>query len=441
LTLRTGAALGPYLILGSLGAGGMGEVYKARDTRMDREVAVKTLSPRLASSTQATRRFEREIKAVAALSHRNIVTIYDCGSQGGIRYAVTELLEGETLSDRLKRGVMMWREALGVGIAVADGLSVAHRKSIIHRDIKPGNLFMTSSGDVKILDFGLARFLQSVSDTRVDTQEHSTVPFGVPSAESGSHGTNGCIVGTVDYMSPEQAAGEPAEIRSDIFSLGCVLYEMLSGTKPFLRGDPVETLHAIIHEEAPPLRTPNGEWPPALERTVSRCMEKMPARRFQTAQDLSVALSTILERTPRGLASASGGHSEPAVEKKNAENGEETSKKKASNPQWRQAQELFNHAAELYKRREFHLALGIFQQLRLSYPNEVSILYPEAMCLAAVRRLKEAESLLHRLNGRIDDSKVEKLRRRIEGMRSDGSIEETPPLPPFPADRPIPDKT
>ncbi len=219
MALTPGTRLGPYEILGPLGAGGMGEVYRARDTRLDREVAIKVLPEHLAKNPDAMARFEREAKVLAALSHPNILAIHDFGSEQGVAHVVMELLEGETLRDRVGRLAVPWRKAVEIGVAIAEGLAAAHSKGIIHRDLKPENIFLTSDGRVKILDFGLARWKPSTG-TKTD-----------PNAPTETK--EGTVMGTVGYMSPEQIRGTAAEAPSDIFSLGCVLYEMVTGQRAF----------------------------------------------------------------------------------------------------------------------------------------------------------------------------------------------------------------
>ena len=226
--LSDGTELGPYRITGPLGAGGMGEVYRARDTRLDRDVAIKVLPEAVATDPKALARFEREAKAVAALSHPNILAIHDIGEDAEIRFAVTELLDGETLRERLMRERLAWRKAIEIGIAMADGLSAAHAKGIVHRDLKPENVFLTSAGLVKILDFGLAR----ADAAALDGGDLGSDRLAALQTEAGS------VLGTVGYMSPEQVSGEPGDARSDIFSFGCVLYEMLSGPARFRRRIP-----------------------------------------------------------------------------------------------------------------------------------------------------------------------------------------------------------
>jgi TolB-like protein/Flp pilus assembly protein TadD len=285
--LQAGARLGPYEVLAPLGAGGMGEVYRALDTRLDREVAVKVLPERLAEDPSALSRFEREAKALAALSHPNVLTILDFGHENGVAYAVTELLEGESLRRRLLRARMSWREASEVALEIADGLAAAHSRGIVHRDLKPENVFLTASGRPKILDFGLARrkpLADPAEPGGQSTQTQETEP--------------GSLMGTVGYMSPEQVSGLPADARSDIFALGCVLYEMVTGSRPFSGRTGAETLAAILRDE-PVEPTRSGTQVPAdLAGVIRHCLEKQPDRRFQTARDLTFALKAILAGTP-----------------------------------------------------------------------------------------------------------------------------------------------
>ena len=257
----------------------MGEVYKARDTRLDRIVAIKVLPERLAQDSQALARFEREAKAVAALSHPNILALHDFGSEGGITYSVTELLEGETLRSRLGHGALTWRKAAEFGIAIADGLSAAHSKGIIHRDLKPENIFLTQDGLVKILDFGLAR---------------TAVPPAMEKAEAPTVTEDGVILGTVGYMSPEQVRGTPVDARSDIFSLGCVLYEMLAGRRAFSRETSAQTMAAILEAQPAELSTTGKQIPTALENVIAQCLEKNPQERFHSAHDVALALRATL---------------------------------------------------------------------------------------------------------------------------------------------------
>ena len=282
MALAAGTRLGPYEILTPLGAGGMGEVYRARDTRLGREVAVKVLPERLAGDPRALSRFEREAKAVAALSHPNILAIHDFGDERGLRYAVTELLEGQTLRERLVRERLAWRKAAEIGIAIAEGLSAAHTRGIVHRDLKPENVFLTSAGHVKILDFGLARA--------------DAVPSGqLTSAPTESAATEaGTVLGTLGYMSPEQVRGEPADARSDIFSFGCILYEMLTGRRAFTGDSPGQTMAAILRDQPAEVAALGTQVPEGVDRIVRRCLEKSPGERFQSAGDLSFALKESL---------------------------------------------------------------------------------------------------------------------------------------------------
>lgn len=270
--------LGHYRIAALLGKGGMGEVYRAHDTRLDRDVAVKILPGHLAQDAEALRRFEREAKAVAALSHPNILAIFDFGTESHVSYAVMELLEGETLRARLSREVLPWREAVRIAAAVADGLAAAHAKGIIHRDLKPENIFLTVDGQIKILDFGIAR-VKHVVTTETETLTDTTRP--------------GTILGTVGYMSPEQVKGEPAEAPSDLFALGCVLYEMVSGRRPFAGESVTETLAAILRDEPPALTGLQPTVPAKLEQLIKHCLEKKAAARFQAARELSFELGQL----------------------------------------------------------------------------------------------------------------------------------------------------
>ena len=287
MTLAAGLRLGPYEIVAPLGAGGMGEVYRALDTRLGRHVAVKVLPGRLARDAELTRRFEREARAVAGLSHPNILTLYDVGTWGEVSYAVTELLEGETLAARLARGALPWSTAVDFVAAAADGLSAAHSRGVIHRDLKPENVFLTSDGRLKILDFGLAR--QKLVASR---PEESSAPT------EGALTDPGWVMGTAAYMSPEQVRGEPADVASDIFSLGCVLYEAVSGHRPFRGESAVETMASILRDPAPKLSDQKPEVPRELSVLVAHCLEKQPTERFQSAHDLALALRALREAAP-----------------------------------------------------------------------------------------------------------------------------------------------
>src|SRR5271169_1448281 len=280
-----------YEILDPLGAGGMGEVYRARDSRLNREVAVKVLPELFAKNRSALARFKREAQAIAALSHPNIRAIHDFGEEGDILYAVTELLEGQTQQDRLMEGALPQRKAVEVARAIAQGLSAAHEKGIVHRDLKPANVFLTHDGTVKILDFGLAKVVQrQAPDTKTPTAEVASEP--------------GVVMGTVGFMSPEQVRGNPLDHRSDIFSFGTILYEMLSGRRAFRGDSAVETMSAILKEDPPDLSASNQNVSPALERIVHHCLEKNPEQRFQSARDLGFALESVSLGSSAGLAAA-----------------------------------------------------------------------------------------------------------------------------------------
>ena len=282
MVLTPGTKIGPYEVLSPLGAGGMGEVYRARDTRLHREVAIKVLPESLSSDPDRLRRFEQEARTVAALNHPNILAVYDFGSQNGTHYMVSELLEGETLGKRLEEGVLPARKTIDYALQIAKGLAAAHGKGIVHRDLKPDNLFISKDGRVKILDFGLAK--------QTPTELFGDGPTGGPTLAGTSPGV---VLGTVGYMSPEQVRGQKADARSDIFALGAVLYEMLSGQRAFKRDTGPETLAAILKDEPPELSGPPGNIPPGLERVVRRCLEKSPHERFQSASDLAFAVETL----------------------------------------------------------------------------------------------------------------------------------------------------
>jgi eukaryotic-like serine/threonine-protein kinase len=290
--LGTGTKLGAYQIIESIGAGGMGEVYRARDDRLRRDVAIKVLRQHLATDAEYLARFEREAQAVAQLSHPNILAIHDFGQDHGVTFAVTELLEGSTLRRRLGGAPIPWREAVEVVIAVADGLAAAHAKGIVHRDLKPENLFLTSDGRAKILDFGIARWapFDPNGETQVQTSEvRATQP--------------GTILGTMDYMSPEQIRGGYADQRSDLFSLAATLYEMLSGRRPFAGPSQLDTMSAILKDDPPPLPAPLGI-PPSLGAILSRALKKSPAERFQSAHEFGAALESVLHAQPAAAKSA-----------------------------------------------------------------------------------------------------------------------------------------
>jgi serine/threonine protein kinase/Flp pilus assembly protein TadD len=285
VTQPAGTRLGPYEILAPIGAGGMGEVYRARDVRLDREVAVKVLPDHLARDPDSLARFEREARAVAALAHPNILDIHDFGNESGIAYLVTELLEGESLRQRLTGSPLPWRTAIEIGLAVADGLASAHSHGIVHRDLKPENVFLTFDGRVKILDFGLARLERGPS-----TETSPTV--ATPTR-------TGTVMGTAGYMSPEQARGGHADPRSDIFSLGCILYEMATGKRAFFAENAAETLVAILRDEPADPADLVPELPDHLRLVILRCLSKYPDSRFESARDLAFALKVAGSESAR----------------------------------------------------------------------------------------------------------------------------------------------
>ena len=288
MALTSGTRLGPYEIVSPLGAGGMGEVYRARDSRLDRDVAIKVVRADRAASEGSRERFEREARAVAALSHPNILDIHDVGTADGRIYAVMELLDGETLRARLERGPLSWRKAVEIGAAIADGLGAAHAKGMVHRDLKPANVFLTADGRVKVLDFGLARLCEPAGAD----------PLSSPTL---SQTDPGAALGTVGYMSPEQVAGTAVTAPSDLFALGCVLQEMVTGQRIFARRTPAETMAAILNEDPAEIVV---DAPLELRRSIARCLEKDPDARFQSARDLAFHLRALLDPAASGRAPA-----------------------------------------------------------------------------------------------------------------------------------------
>ena len=298
---RIGQQIGRYRILGVVGAGGMGEVYRAEDPRLDRQVAIKILPPHLAGDEAALTRFKREAKAVAALSHPNILALHDFDFDGDTHFVVMELLDGETIAKRLLRGPMNWREAVQSAIAVADGLAAAHAKGIVHRDIKPENVFLTRDGQVKILDFGVARIFAGAQSA---TQTQATQP--------------GLAIGTLGYMAPEQLRGESVGAPADLFSLGCVLFELVTARKAFGGPTAPDIVAAVLTAEPPPITDAAKNVPPAVEQVVRRCLRKDAGERLQSARDAAAELRNVLQgnseaaavsrarwlRPPRWLAAA-----------------------------------------------------------------------------------------------------------------------------------------
>src|SRR5262249_40770368 len=287
MPLAAGSKLGPYEIVAALGAGGMGEVYRARDPRLGREVAIKILPVGLAGDSERLRRFEQEARATAALNHPNILAVFDIGSQDNSPYIVSELLEGETLRARLISGPLPVRKAVDYALQIVRGLAAAHDHGILHRDLKPENIFLTRDGHVKILDFGLAKLtMPQSSASGISTQATLDSTTG-----------QGVLLGTLGYMSPEQCRGAAVDARSDLFSFGAVLYEMLSGRRAFRGETTADTISAILKEEPPDLSATNRDIPPMLERIVHHCLEKDPAARFQSAPHIAFALESLSTAT------------------------------------------------------------------------------------------------------------------------------------------------
>lgn len=281
MALTSGTKLGPYEIVSLLGAGGMGEVYRARDTRLGRDVAIKVLPEALANDADRLRRFEQEARTIAALNHPNILGIHDIGAHDGAPFLVSEFLEGQTLREKLVSGPLPVRRAIEYGLGIAEGLAAAHEKGIVHRDLKPENVFVTRDGRIKVLDFGLAKLV------RPEENHETTVTLTSPAT------LPGMVMGTVGYMSPEQVRGEPTDARSDIFSFGAVLYEMLTGKRGFKRETSAETMTAILREEPPALSDTGWQGPLELQRILVRCLEKNVERRFQSASDLAFAMESL----------------------------------------------------------------------------------------------------------------------------------------------------
>jgi eukaryotic-like serine/threonine-protein kinase len=287
--LPAGSRIGPYEVMAPLGAGGMGEVYRARDPRLGRDVALKVVAPDAAADPERLGRFEREARAVAALDHPHILAVHDIGSDRGVDYVVFELLEGQTLRRRLESGPLPARKVVDYGVQVCRGLAAAHEHGVVHRDLKPENLFLTAGGQVKILDFGLAKQTGPADDENE-----------LPRAETRSAITEaGRVMGTAGYMSPEQAQGQRTDARSDVFALGAILYEMLSGRRAFAGSTPVDTLAAVLRADPPDIEADGV--PPGLERVVRRCLEKDPGERFQSAHDVGLALETLSGPAPPSL--------------------------------------------------------------------------------------------------------------------------------------------
>ena len=292
MTIATGAFLGPYEILAPLGAGGMGEVYRARDTRLGRDVAVKVLPAAFASDPDRLRRFEHEARAAGQLNHPNILVIHDVGVHEGVPYLVSELLEGETLRARLGGGPLPPRKSIEIALQIARGLGAAHEGGLVHRDLKPENLFVLRDGRVKILDFGIAKLTRP--EGVAGAGGSATAASQARSAPTATVDTNpGMVMGTAGYMAPEQVRGQPADHRADIFALGAILYEMLAGRRAFRGDTSAETMTAILREEPPEISREGRPVPPALDRIVRHCLEKSPHERFQSASDVAFALEAL----------------------------------------------------------------------------------------------------------------------------------------------------
>src|SRR5256884_1010651 len=284
MPLPPGTHFGPYEITGLLGSGGMGEVYRARDTRLERTVAIKILPAHLSSDPLRKQRFEREAKTISSLNHPHVCTLHDVGSQDGVEYLVMECVEGETLARRLEKGALPLEQGLKCGAEIADGLDEAHRSGVVHRDLKPGNIMLTATG-AKLLDFGLAKEVVPLANGATITA----------AAQSSPVTEEGTIIGTFQYMSPEQVEGKELDGRSDIFSLGAVLYEMVTGQRAFQGQSQLSVASAILEKEPAPISTVKPLTPPALDHAIRRCLAKDPEERWQTARDVGLELKWIAE--------------------------------------------------------------------------------------------------------------------------------------------------
>src|ERR1700726_3656004 len=295
MPILSGKRLGPYEILSGIGAGGMGEVYRAKDTRLNRIVAIKVLPSHLADSPELRERFEREARTIASLNHPHICTLYDVGHQDGTDYLVMEYLEGETLAQRLLKGPLPLDQVLQYAIEITDALDKAHRKGVTHRDLKPGNIMLTKSG-TKLLDFGLAKLKQEVAPANVQLSQLPTANDPLTA--------QGTIVGTLQYMAPEQVEGGEVDARTDIFAFGAVAYEMATGKRAFEGKSQASLIAAILEREPPPMSSLQPMTPPALDRVVKKCLRKDRDDRWQSARDITDELKWIAE---------SGGHTDTTV--------------------------------------------------------------------------------------------------------------------------------
>src|SRR5713101_3787331 len=298
MTFAAGTKLGPYEILSAIGAGGMGEVYKARDTRLDRVVAIKVLPTHLADRSELRERFEREAKTIASLNHPHICVLHDIGQQDGTDYLVMEYLEGETLAQRLQKGPLPLEQVLQYAIEISDALDKAHRKGVTHRDLKPGNIMLTKSG-TKLLDFGLSKLKQEVAPANVQPSELPTADDALMAPFDAAQGRpltgQGTILGTLQYMAPEQLEAKEVDARTDIFAFGVVVYEMATGKKAFEGKSQASVIGAILKDDPPPMSSHEPMMPPALDRIVKRCLAKEPDERCQSAKDLTDELKWIAE--------------------------------------------------------------------------------------------------------------------------------------------------
>src|ERR1022692_943366 len=296
MALTSGTKLGPYEIQSPLGAGGMGEVYRALDTRLDRTVAIKVLASHLSSSPELKQRMEREARSISSLNHPHICQLYDIGSQNGTDYLVMEFLEGETLAERLKKGALPLADLYKIAIAVAEALAIAHRQGIVHRDLKPGNIMLTAGG-AKLMDFGLAKPLgvQNTATGSGAAPSFTAMPTMSGPSPLSPLTTAGSIVGTIQYMSPEQIEGKDADARSDIFAFGAVLYEMATGKRAFDGKSQASVVAAILTAEPKLISAEQPMSPPALDHVVKTCVAKDPDARFQSAHDLKLQLEWILD--------------------------------------------------------------------------------------------------------------------------------------------------
>ena len=310
MSLVSGTKLGPYEIQSPLGAGGMGEVYRAKDTRLDRSVAVKILPSHLSDNPDAKQRFDREARAISSLNHPNICTLHDVGHQDGVDFLVMEFLEGETLADRLMKGPLATEQVLKYGIEICEGLERAHKSGVVHRDLKPGNVMVTKTG-AKLMDFGLAK----ATPAGATPASSLTMTISGPSAEQPLT-AEGTLVGTFQYMSPEQTEGKEADARSDIFALGAVLYEMATGKRAFTGKSQASIVAAILASEPTAISVVSPMSPPALAQVVKTCLAKDPEERFQTVHDLKLQLKWIAEASSSQLAAPAQIRARRALQKR-----------------------------------------------------------------------------------------------------------------------------